>query len=738
VGFKKLPSRTTASISKQLFQEISSLTKHCFQSNGTSFLSPPSDQTIVECAGSCMIRVSFLLLFSFFILAVSAQVKPEYLYNSTLPIGPLDLRTKISSTTYYYLEENKTFSFRESAPGIRTNTYVDITSWDSSPYGEGHMRKKDGAKDEFIMNYRLLKPLNYDPNFSDGYPLIVIMHGAVERGNCYYENCYHADWQYDPNENIPPAPTNPDHRLLNNDYHLTQSAREHLAARNLAGTRLPNDPSMPARAFPGFVLMPQMLNVWDSLSVEDMIKVVLLHAEKYKINPDRIYIHGLSIGGYATYEAIKRAPWLFAAALPMSAVSEAGNIFVHNQQDKVVHIPLWTFQGGLDTDPSPAFTQNTVNKFRAAGASIQYTVYSDLEHRVWGRAYQETNFFSWILAKRKNAIHALHGITQIDKSRSIYPKLVLAEGFFAYQWEKDGAIISTATTNKLIVTAPGIYRARFSRKASPTASDWNAWSPALAITSTGPVEPPTEEPPAEEEPAEEEPTPEEPVEEPPVEEPVEEDPVDKPPVEEPVDETPVEEPVGEEPVDETPIEEEPVDEEPVDETPVEEPVDDTPVEEPTEEEPVGENPAENPVDETPVDETPVDPPSEEPSDPGEDPIDPGEQGGGSIEDPNLNDNEENDFDDNETITGINPDPVTDIHIYPNPTHSDNINFMFDGKSEVYSIRITDMLGAIDFKQIVSPTSAGVRLEGLQLKDGIYNITISSPEGTVTKRVVIKN
>lgn len=682
-----------------------------------------------------MRKFPVLLLLLLFALATSGQVKPEYLYNTTLPIGPLDLRTKISSSTYYYLEENKTFSFRESAPGVRTNTYADITSWDSSPYGEGHMRKKDGAKDEFIMNYRLLKPVNYDPNYSEGYPLIVIMHGAVERGNCYYEDCYHADWNYDPNQNVPPAPTNPDHRLLNNDYHLTQSAREHLAARNLAGTRLPNDPSMPGRAFPGFVLMPQMLNVWDSLSVEDMIKVVLLHAEKYKINPDRIYIHGLSIGGYATYEAIKRAPWLFAAALPMSAVTEAANIFVHNQQEKVVHIPLWTFQGGLDKDPSPAFTQNTVNKFKAAGASIQYTVYPDLEHRVWGRAYQETNFFTWILSKRKNAIHALHGITQIDNAKSVFPKLVLAEGFFAYQWEKDGQIIPAATSHRLTVTTPGTYRARFSRKASPGAADWNAWSPPLVITSTSPAEPPAEEPPAEEPPAEEPPVEEPPAEEEPVDEPpVEEPPTEEPPVDEPpVDKPPVDEPSGEEPVDEPPV-----DEEPVDESPEEEPVDENPEEEPTEE-PVDETPEENPDDDEP-EEGPQDP-DEGPSDPDtpdEPAEDPSEQDGGN---PDLNGNDGNDLDDEddeETITSVSPDPVNQISVYPNPTQPNNINLIVVSNASAYTLRIFDQVGILKFEKVFSGAGGSIRLDDLSLADGVYNAIISTPAGVQTKRFIIQN
>src|SRR6187551_2174032 len=83
-----------------------------------------------------------------------AQVKSSYEYNTAMPYGTLDIRTRISSTDYYYLLENKTFSFRESAPGVRTNTYVDMTTWDSSPYRQGNLRRRTGTKDAFVMNYR--------------------------------------------------------------------------------------------------------------------------------------------------------------------------------------------------------------------------------------------------------------------------------------------------------------------------------------------------------------------------------------------------------------------------------------------------------------------------------------------------------------------------------------------------------------------------------------------------------
>lgn len=412
------------------------------------------------------------------------QVKSNYEYSTTMPYGTLDLRTRISSSDYYYLKEHQTYSFRENASGVKTNTYMDMTNWDSSPYDEGHLRHKAGTADDFVMNYRLLMPGGYNSTYSPGYPLIVHLHGAVERANCKYNNCYHADWQYTVQENDPPAPTSETHPLLNNDDNLDVGGRQYLAARDLAGTRLPNDPSMPARAFPGFVLVPQMFNIWDSLQVEDVVRIVRLLSERYNIDPNRIYIQGLSIGGYAVYEAMKRASWLFAAALPMGAISDA-SIFKQNQEARVIHMPMWVFQGGLDKRPTPAFTTDLVNRLKRAGADVRYSLYSDLGHVVWYRGYGESDYFSWILKQNKANIHAYAGNTVIDRSKSAYPKLMLAEGFLAYQWEKDGAILSNAA-NTLTVTAPGRYRARFSRiSASPSATQWNQWSPYVTITETG-------------------------------------------------------------------------------------------------------------------------------------------------------------------------------------------------------------------------------------------------------------
>ncbi|MBT1703631.1 fibronectin type III domain-containing protein [Chryseosolibacter indicus] len=414
-----------------------------------------------------------------------AQVDTSFVYKTGLSYGTLDIRLTKSSTRYYYLQEDRTVSYRESSPGVRTNTYKDLTSWDSSPYTQGNLREKNGGADYFVMNYRLLKPINYNASYDPGYPLIVFLHGAGERGNCWEKGCYFADKNWNPNTNNPAAPTDPESNLMNNDHNLLHGGSVHLSMRNNANGKLPNDPALPGRSFPGFVLFPQMLSGWNANTVQDAIRLVRLIAKKYNIDEDRIYIEGLSAGGYAVYETIKRAPWLFASVQTMSAVSDAG-LGTYNMYPQVANLPMWTFQGGQDKDPTPNETAGYVRRFRDAGGIIRHTIYKELGHGTWNKAMNEADYFTWMLQQNKANIHVFGGSTAICNTNGQGVRMYLSEGFRAYQWEKNGAIIAGATSASYVATTTGTYRARFSRKANPGANDWNEWSKPVTVTESSP------------------------------------------------------------------------------------------------------------------------------------------------------------------------------------------------------------------------------------------------------------
>ncbi|HYF66816.1 MAG TPA: fibronectin type III domain-containing protein [Ohtaekwangia sp.] len=378
--------------------------------------------------------------------------------------------TSLISITNFRLESG-TFSWRGS------NTFFSMNSWDTQPYTEGHLQEKSGANWVFRLNYRLLHPKGYDPNFKPGYPILLFLHGAGERGNCWNTKCY-CEGCVSTSTPDPAA----DPHFLNNDHHLLFGGQTFLSAVNLAGTKKINDPSLHAKAFPGFVLFPQNENSWGSHEagnspISYALRILRILINDYQIDPDRIYIAGLSVGGQGVYKALNMADWLFAGAITMSAINFADNL----EYDSVSTIPLWAFQGGHDTNPRPDQTETLLRRFREAGGIARFTLYSDLGHNTWSRALNEPDFISWLLQRSKADIHVKYDNPNVCKTNGAGAELVLAEGFPAYQWEYDGEIITDAGNHIFIADKPGTYRARFSRVSSPANNDWNEWSAPVTI-----------------------------------------------------------------------------------------------------------------------------------------------------------------------------------------------------------------------------------------------------------------
>jgi hypothetical protein len=372
-----------------------------------------------------------------------------------------------------------TFSWRG------TGTYFDRTSFESAPYTEGHLKTYNGT---FRQNFRLLIPQGYDPDYKPGYALMLVFHGYVERANCFEDRCYHGTRTYNPNNEPIPDEKSDINNLLNNDHHLIHGAVPHLNAWNLTGTKKIDDPNLGLKEFPGFVLYPQMLNGWATGDIRDAIRTARLLIKKYNIDPDRVYIHGLSNGGGGLLNALVEAPWLFSAAAPMSAITPHNNY--RSNVDKVAGIPMWFFQGGKDEFPTPSQTETTIRILREAGGSARYYLYENLGHGTWNTAYKEPDFFSWFLGNTKANIHIAFGSPTICGTNGEPAKLSVVAGFMAYQWERNGAIIPDATSNVYLASQPGVYRARYSRiSATPTEDQWNRWSDPVTVTEVTPEAP---------------------------------------------------------------------------------------------------------------------------------------------------------------------------------------------------------------------------------------------------------
>ena len=389
-----------------------------------------------------------------------------------------------SDTSLITINNYKLFEGTHSWRG--DGKFFDMTPWDSQPYKEGHLKQLSGSSWMFRLNYRLLFPTSYDANYEKGYPLLIMFHGAGERGNCWETNCYcegcDANAAANPNANP---------RFLNNDHALVHGGQPFLNAVTLAGSKKADDPTLNPKAFPGFVVFPQMETTWGNAeasnsAVSYALRVIRLLQKQHNIDPDRIYIAGLSVGGQAVLKALTMADHLFAAAIVMSPIPFTKSFDFPG----AVNIPIWLFQGGKDRYPRPVDSEVFVRTFKDAGGVIRYTLYEDAGHNTWSRAFREPEFFSWFLARKKTDLFIYHNDPRICASSDEGLRLRLPAGFAAYQWQRDEVTIENASTNEYIATTPGVYRARYSFVSSPTETDWNDWSNNATLVMYSPPAPP--------------------------------------------------------------------------------------------------------------------------------------------------------------------------------------------------------------------------------------------------------
>lgn len=113
------------------------------------------------------------------------------------------------------------------------------------------------------------------------------------------------------------------------------------------------------------------------------------------VDPDRIYITGLSMGGYGTFDAVCRRPRLFAAAMPVCGGGDP------RQAAAIKDVPMWVFHGGKDEVVPPAMSRAMVRSIKAAGGSPKFRCYREAGHDSWGATYSDPDVWTWLFGMRK-------------------------------------------------------------------------------------------------------------------------------------------------------------------------------------------------------------------------------------------------------------------------------------------------------------------------------------------------
>jgi predicted peptidase len=149
-----------------------------------------------------------------------------------------------------------------------------------------------------------------------------------------------------------------------------------------------------------FVLLAPQCPFEDDWSAETL-GALLDEAElRYRIDPDRIYLTGLSRGGSGVVDLAIATPERFAALAPICASSNS------SLARRIVHIPAWFFHGAKDPVVPVQSTENMVRRLEQFGAAPRVTIYPDAGHDAWTPTYANPELYAWLAsqARRPSAV----------------------------------------------------------------------------------------------------------------------------------------------------------------------------------------------------------------------------------------------------------------------------------------------------------------------------------------------
>ncbi len=197
------------------------------------------------------------------------------------------------------------------------------------------------------MQYLISLPEGYDKQ--EKWPLLLFLHGAGERGN---------------------------------DLNLV---KKHGPPKLIAA----------GKKFPFITVSPQCEKNkwWDARALNALVT----HIEKsHKVDADRIYVTGLSMGGFGTFALAAESTRRFAAIAPVCGGGDPIHAF------RTSHIPTWVFHGGKDRVVPEARSKEMVEALKKRGAkNVMYTVYPEAGHDSWTKTYSNPEFYEWLLKQRR-------------------------------------------------------------------------------------------------------------------------------------------------------------------------------------------------------------------------------------------------------------------------------------------------------------------------------------------------
>ena len=214
--------------------------------------------------------------------------------------------------------------------------------------------------------YRLYVPRDYVQ--TRRYPLLVVLHGAGERGSDNAAQLSNGVLAFC------------DHRL--------QKRRPTFVVypQCPAGARWVEAPWSEGRY--------DLSKVPQSKPTTALLELIAALNTEFTLDPKRLLVCGLSMGGYGAWDLMTRYPERFAAGMPICGGGDP------TQAARLRKLAIWAFHGARDPVVPVAGSRQMVQALKRAGGRVRYTEYPDVEHRAWERAFTDRRTISWLMEPR--------------------------------------------------------------------------------------------------------------------------------------------------------------------------------------------------------------------------------------------------------------------------------------------------------------------------------------------------
>jgi len=221
--------------------------------------------------------------------------------------------------------------------------------------GQMQMAKQFKAQrtQTFKINYLLFLPQGYEAKSEKRWPLILFLHGAGERGTNIWKVATHG-----PPKNVQEHPD-----------------------------------------FPFIVVSPQCPD-GEHWSNEILLALLEQTVRDYAVDTNRIYLTGLSMGGFGTWDLGLTYPEKFAAIVPICGGGQMITVVLSSREktQALKTLGVWAFHGAKDPVVPLEESQRMVDGLKKVGVKdVKFTIYPDAGHNSWTEAYNDPQLYEWLL-----------------------------------------------------------------------------------------------------------------------------------------------------------------------------------------------------------------------------------------------------------------------------------------------------------------------------------------------------